>query len=331
MKKDKLILAAVAGMTLGLTAPGTGFTEEKTDVKCWGVNGCGKSAKCSVTDADIAAVKKLIGDKEYATKFGKTETHSCGSSAKCGAVRRSSTGLEPRRPRARKRAAAQGNRRQEGRHQGLIPQTASFWGAPCVPGGPAAPAVGPLPFTGGTRDRPHANRRPCHPGAQAESGQSSRRLASWRAFAVAPVSADAGHGEASTMDDLRQDLRFALRTLVKSPGFTLVVVLTLALGIGANTAIFTLMDQVMLRALPVREPDRLVVLDGPVPLGLEPQPQRFPDPPVASDVRAPPRREHGVRRGPGRLRRAPVHLTVGNQTDNVDGDLVSGTFFDVSE
>ncbi len=65
------------------------------------------------------------------------------------------------------------------------------------------------------------------------------------------------------MDDLRQDLRFALRTLVKSPGFTLVVVVTLALGIGANTAIFTLMDQVMLRALPVREPDRLVVLDGP--------------------------------------------------------------------
>ena len=65
------------------------------------------------------------------------------------------------------------------------------------------------------------------------------------------------------MDDLRQDLRFALRTLAKSPGFTLVVVLTLALGIGANTAIFTLMDQVLLRALPVREPERLVVLDGP--------------------------------------------------------------------
>jgi hypothetical protein len=85
MKKDKLILAAVAGMTLGMTAPGIGFTEEKTDVKCWGVNSCGKHSKCSVTDADIAAVKKLIGDKEYETKFGKTETHSCGSHAKCGA------------------------------------------------------------------------------------------------------------------------------------------------------------------------------------------------------------------------------------------------------
>jgi hypothetical protein len=85
MKKDKLLLAAVAGMTLGIGAPGIGFTEEKTEVKCWGVNGCGKSAKCSVTDADIAAVKKLLGDKEYETKFGKTETHSCGSHAKCGA------------------------------------------------------------------------------------------------------------------------------------------------------------------------------------------------------------------------------------------------------
>ena len=85
MKKEKLLLAAVAGMTLGLTAPGTGFTEEKTDVECWGVNGCGSHAKCSVTDADVAAVKKLLGDKEYAMKFGKTETHACGSHAKCGA------------------------------------------------------------------------------------------------------------------------------------------------------------------------------------------------------------------------------------------------------
>ena len=65
------------------------------------------------------------------------------------------------------------------------------------------------------------------------------------------------------MDELKINIRQALRTFAKSPGFTPVVVLTLALGIGANTAIFTLMDQVMLRPLPVKEPERLVVLDGP--------------------------------------------------------------------
>jgi FtsX-like permease family len=56
------------------------------------------------------------------------------------------------------------------------------------------------------------------------------------------------------------DLRFAFRQLLKNPGFTTVAVLTLALGIGANTAIFSLIDHVMLRLLPVRNPEELVVL-----------------------------------------------------------------------
>lgn len=83
-KKDRFLMAAIAGIAMGVNSPAHG-EEKKDDVQCYGVNGCGSHAKCSVSADDLKALKALVGEKDYAAKYGKSEAHSCGSHAKCGA------------------------------------------------------------------------------------------------------------------------------------------------------------------------------------------------------------------------------------------------------
>ncbi len=120
-----------------------------------------------------------------------------------------------------------------------------------------------------------------------------------------------------------RDLNHAFRLLSRSPAFTLVAVVSLALGIGANTAIFTLLDQLMLRRLPVAHPEQLQMIwtTGPI-LGSN-QGSRASSYPMYQDFqqRAPAFSYVFCRYY------TPLSISLGNQTERVTGELVSGNYF----
>ena len=131
------------------------------------------------------------------------------------------------------------------------------------------------------------------------------------------------------METLRQDVRYALRSFAKSPGFTAVVVMTLALGIGANAAIFGLMDQVMFRLLPVHDPARLVVVDAPGQFSGRSSSQSSTLTPLSLPMYEGLRDHNTVFSGVLAHWLTPVHFADGAHTENADADLVSGTYFGV--
>jgi predicted permease len=125
------------------------------------------------------------------------------------------------------------------------------------------------------------------------------------------------------MSALTTDLRLALRGLIRNPLFATVAILSLALGIGANTAIFTLLDQILLRKLPVKEPERLVMLFQQGPHNGSNMGTRMHSYPIYQDFqqRAEPLAEVLCRR------LVAASVSIDNQTERVQAEMVSGNYF----
>ena len=119
------------------------------------------------------------------------------------------------------------------------------------------------------------------------------------------------------------DLKLAVRGLFRSPLFSIVAILSLALGIGANTAIFTLIDQILLRKLPVKNPDELVMLYQSGPHSGSNMGSRMHSYPIYQEYqkRAEPLGEVIARR------LADASIAIDNQTERIDIEMVSGNYF----
>ena len=127
------------------------------------------------------------------------------------------------------------------------------------------------------------------------------------------------------MSKLPGDLRYALRTFRKSPIFVAVAVLSLAFGIGANTAIFTLVDQLLLRLLPIKDPNQLVLLWGRGPHYGSNNGRYKLSYPMYEDFH-----DHNqVFSGMFCRWETSMSIAAEGKTERVDGELVSGTYFPV--
>src|SRR5881392_2830967 len=119
------------------------------------------------------------------------------------------------------------------------------------------------------------------------------------------------------------DFRLAIRSLRRSPLFATVAILSLALGIGANTAIFTLIDQIVLRKLPVKSPDQLVMLYQRGSHNGSNMGGRMHSYPIYQDYqqKAEPLAEVLCRR------LVPASISIDNRTERVEAEMVSGNYF----
>jgi predicted permease len=125
------------------------------------------------------------------------------------------------------------------------------------------------------------------------------------------------------MTSVLADLRLALRGLRRSPLFSIGAILSLALGIGANTAIFTLIDQVLLRKLPVRDPDQLVMLYQQGSHNGSNMGTRMHSYPLYQDLQ-----QKGEPLSEVLCRRlVPASVSVDNETERVEAEMVSGNYF----
>src|SRR5215467_7671665 len=124
-------------------------------------------------------------------------------------------------------------------------------------------------------------------------------------------------------DHLRQDLRFSLRILRKNPAFTAIVVLTLALGIGANTAIFSVVYTVLLKALPYPQADRLVMVYENVHLPNYQNKRNTPAPGNFSDWSA----QNTVFGGMAAYTNRSFNVTGTGEPMRLEGELVTAGFF----